>query len=55
MENWDRCTGCMERWIAELQVQRTIKKAQLLKKAVGPTVVHVGNKGIMVGLWKGEM
>ena len=45
---------------AEPDVQRTIKRAELadflcfLRKAVGPTL-HVGNKGIIDGLWKGEM
>ena len=46
---------------AELEVQRTIKRAEqtaflcLLRKACGPTVVHVDNKGIINGLWRGEM
>ena len=45
---------------AELEVQRTIKRAELttslcfLRKANGPTVVHVGNKGIIDELWRGE-
>ena len=49
--------GSME---AELEVQRTIKRAELtaflclLKKVIGPIKVHVDNKGIMDGLWKGE-
>ena len=44
----------------ELEVQRTIKRAELttflyfLRKANGPTVVHVGNKGIIDELWRGE-
>ena len=46
---------------AELEVQRTIKNAELtaflclLKKVIGTTKVHVDNKGISDGLWKGEM
>ena len=46
---------------AELEVQRTIKRAELtaflclLKKATGPTMDHVDNKGIIDGLWKREM
>ena len=42
---------------AELKVQRTIKRADLtaflclLRKAIGPTMVHVDNKGIIDGLW----
>ena len=46
---------------AELEVQRTIKRAQvtafqcLLKNAIGPTTVHVDNKGIIDGLQRGEM
>ena len=46
---------------AELEVQRTIKRAELtsflclLRKAIGPTVVHVDNKVIIDGLWRGEM
>ena len=44
-----------------LQVQRNIKRAELtaflcfLGKANGPTMVHVGNKGIIDGLWTGEL
>ena len=43
---------------AEIEVQRTIKRPErpafscVFKKAVGPTMVHVGNKGIIDGLWK---
>ena len=46
---------------AELEVQRTIKRAELttllclLRKAIGRTLVHVGNTGIINGLWRGEM
>ena len=38
---------------AELQVLRTIKRAELT--AIGPTMVHVDNKGIIAWLWRGEM
>ena len=43
---------------AEFEVQCTIKRADLtaflclLKKDIGPTVVHVDNKGTIDGLWK---
>ena len=46
---------------AGLEVQRTIKRAELmaflclLRKAMGPTMYHVDNKGIIDGLWRGEM
>ena len=46
---------------AELEVQRTIKRAELtaflclLRKAISLIVVHVDNKGIIDGLWRGEM
>ena len=52
--------GSME---AELEVQRTIKRAELtasrcllkiFEKVIGPIKVHVDNKGIIDGLWKGE-
>ena len=42
---------------AELEVQRTIKRAELmafsclLRNAIGLTMVHVDNKGIIDGLW----
>ena len=45
---------------AELEVQRTIKRAELtaflclLTKVIGPIKVRVGNKGITDGLWRGE-
>ena len=45
---------------AELEVQRTIKRAELtaflclFKKVTGPIKVHVDNKGIIDGLWRGE-
>ena len=46
---------------AELEVQRIVKSTELtgflcfLRKANGPTTVHVGNKGIIDGSWRGEM
>ena len=46
---------------AQLEAQHTIKRAELtallclLRKAIFPTVVHVDNKGINGGLWRGEM
>ena len=49
--------GSME---AELEVQRTIKRAELtavlclLKKVIGPIKVHVDSKGIIDALRKGE-
>ena len=49
--------GSME---AEFEVQRTIKRAELtaflclLKDVVGPIKVHVDNKGILDGPWRGE-
>ena len=42
---------------AELEVQRTIKRAELtaflclFRKAIGPTMVHVDNEGIIEWLW----
>ena len=45
---------------AALEVQRTIKKVELtaflclLNKVIGPIKVHVDNKGITDGLWRGE-
>ena len=51
------CTASME---AELEVQRTIKRAELtaflclLMKVIGPIKVHVDNKGIIDGRWRGE-
>ena len=49
--------GSME---ADFEVQRTIKRTELaaflcfLRKVSGPIKVHVDNKGIIDGLWKGE-
>ena len=45
---------------AEVEVQRTITRAELsaflclLRKVIGPIQVHVDNKGIGDGLWRGE-
>ena len=45
---------------AELEVQRTIKRAELttflciLRKAIGPTIVHVDDKWVIDGLWRGD-
>ena len=45
---------------AELEVQRTIKRAELtaflclLNKVFGPIKVHVDNKEIIDGQWRGE-
>ena len=41
--------------------QLTIKRAELtaflcfLRKAIGPALIHIDNKGIIDGLWKGEV
>ena len=49
--------GTME---AAFEVQRTIKRAELtaifclLKTVIGPIKVHVDNKGVICGLWRGE-
>ena len=46
---------------AVLEVQRTIKRAELaaflglFRTAIGPTMVHVDNKSVVDGLWRGEM
>ena len=46
---------------AELEVQRTTKRAELtaflclLRKVISPTTVHVDDKGIIDGLWRGEV
>ena len=60
MKNWDLLHGMYGSMEAELEVQRTIKRAELtafpclLKKVIGPTKVYVDNKGIIDGLWRGE-
>ena len=46
---------------SELEVQRTIKRAQLtaflclFRRIIGLTTVHIDNRGITHGLWIGEM
>ena len=53
--------GMYGTWSANLEVERTIKKAELtaflclLTRIVGPTTAHVGNKRIIDGLRRGEM
>ena len=43
---------------AGLEVQRSVKRAELtaflclLRKVIGPTMVHVDNKGIIGGPWR---
>ena len=60
MKNWDLLHGMYGSMEAELEVQRTIKRAELtafpclLKKVIGPTKVYADNKGIIDGLWRGE-
>ena len=52
--------GMYDSMEAELEVQRTIKRAELaallclLIQVIGPIKVHVDNKGIIDGLWRGE-
>ena len=61
MKNWDRCTGCMERWkqgsrysaLSRGLSERPFRVSS--KTGIGLTKVHVDNKGIIDGLWKGEM
>ena len=58
MKNWDLLHGMYGSMEAELEVQRTIKRAELtafpwlLKKVIGPTKVYADNKGIIDGLWR---
>ena len=53
MESMYRLYGTLD---AELEVRRTIRRAELatslclLREAVGPTLVHVDNKGIIGGI-----
>ena len=62
MKSWGPCHGMYGSMEAEFEVQRTIKRAELeltaflclLKKVIGPIEVHVDNKGIIDGLWRGE-
>ena len=58
---WCQCTGCTQRWMPSLRyIQRTIKRGEsaaflcFVRKGNGPTMVHVDNKGINDGLWRGE-
>ena len=58
--------NCHHRWLsvatldAELEVQRAIKRAELttflclFRKAIGLAMVHVDDRGISDGLWRGE-
>ena len=58
MKNWHLLHGMYGSIEAELEVQRTIKRAELtafpclLKKVIGPTKVYADNKGIIDGLWR---
>ena len=60
MKSWDPCMECTAQWRQKFEVQRTVKTAELtaflciLKKVIGLTKVHVDNKGIVDGLWRGE-
>ena len=53
--------GMYETLDAELEVQRTIKRTELtaflclFRKAIGPTMVHVYNRGMIDGLCRGQM
>ena len=55
---WSQCMGCTG--TVDAEVQRSIKRAEstaclcFLRKANGPTMVHVDSKGIIDGLWRGE-
>ena len=45
----------------DLELQRTVKRVELtvflghFRRIVGPTTAHVDTKGIIDGLWRGEM
>ena len=58
MKNWAALHGMCGSMEAELEVQRTIKRAELTALScllvVGPMKVHVGNKGRIDGLWREE-
>ena len=60
-EEMGRIHGMYGTLDAELCVQRAIKRAELtaflclLRKVIGPTMIHVDNKGIVDGLWKGQV
>ena len=53
--------GCTGRWKPCGGYSATIERADLtaflclLRKAIGPSIVHVDNKWIIDGLWRGEM
>ena len=49
MENWCFCMECTAQW--KYEVQRTIKRAEPTAFTIK---VHVDNKGITDGLWRGE-
>ena len=59
-EEMERLHGMYGSMEAELEVQRTIKRAELtaflcfLKRVIGPIKVHADNKGIIDGLRRGE-
>ena len=60
MKNWCPCMGCTAGWEAELEVQRTMKRAELTaflcllkKKSDWTHEVQVDNEGIIDGLWRG--
>ena len=58
MRSWDHCVKCTD---ADLEVQRTIKRAELraflslLRRIVGSTAARVDDKRIIDGLWRGAM
>ena len=60
MKNWGPLYGMYGSKEAELEVQRTIKRAELtaflclLKKVIGPIKEHVDNKGMGFGEEKGN-
>ena len=59
--SWGPCTGCTERWMLSWRYSAPTKRAEfngflcLLKKAIGPTVVHVDNKGSLMGCGEDEV
>ena len=53
---WDvRDAGCTARSSAYIRRAKRTAFLCLLRKAIGSTMVHVDNKGIIDGLWKREM
>ena len=55
MKNWDLCMGCMALWRLNLKSSAELTASLwLLTKVIGPIKVHVDNKGIVDGLWRGE-